>query len=295
MVDSDVQTRVTALESLNNAVPAGLDCLVVIYSANKANSHKRYLLEKDSLSIGRGSDNEIVLDSDSVSRKHSKVVKRGTNWYIVDCSSTNGTYVNDAMVHEYPLRQGDQVKIGDTIFKYLTGADIESQYHETIYQMTIIDGLTTVYNKRYLLETLDREIPRAKRYKRPLSVIMFDIDFFKKINDTFGHLAGDHVLKEIAQLVKSRVRPDDTVARYGGEEFTAILPETTLEGAQKIAEDLRQRVQERVFNFEGEDIRVTISMGAAQLEGDENTSALLRLADEKLYRAKKTGRNQVCI
>lgn len=293
MQDSDIKTRVTPLEELRPS-KAGSDCLVVIYSSDQRQFGKRYVLGDEPLTVGRGQENRIVLDNDSVSRRHCRIEKRNTSWHVVDLDSTNGTYVNDGQVTEYQLRRGDQVKIGDTIVKFLSGSDLEAQYHETIYRMTIIDGLTQIHNKRYLMETLEREIPRARRHARPLSVVMFDIDHFKGINDNYGHLAGDYVLKELATLVKSRLRPDDIVGRYGGEEFCALLPETSLAGAASIAEDLRKRVQERRFVFEGESIPVTVSLGCSELGGEMDVLTLVKTADEKLYDAKRGGRNRVC-
>jgi diguanylate cyclase (GGDEF)-like protein len=294
MDDPDVKTRVTPLEELR-APRAGLDCMVVIYSSDARVFGKRFVLERETLTLGRGQENVITLDNDSVSRRHCRIERRGAAWYVCDLDSTNGTYVNDELVKEYQLRRGDQVKIGDTILKYLSGSDVEAQYHETIYKMTIVDGLTQVHNKRYLLETLDREIPRARRHGRPLSALMFDIDHFKKINDTFGHLAGDYVLKEMATLVKSRLRPDDVFGRYGGEEFCALLPETPLVGAGAIAEDLRRKVQERSFVFENEQIAVTVSIGCAELGPEMDVTGLVKAADEKLYASKHAGRNRVSI
>lgn len=293
MQDSDIKTRVTPLEELRPS-KFGQDCLVVIYSSDQRQFGKRYVLGDEPLTVGRGQENRIVLDNDSVSRRHCRIEKRNSSWHVVDLDSTNGTYVNDAQVTEYQLRRGDQVKIGDTIVKFLSGSDLEAQYHETIYKMTIIDGLTQIHNKRYVMETLEREIPRARRHGRPLSVLMFDIDHFKGINDNFGHLAGDYVLKELATLVKSRLRPDDIVGRYGGEEFCALLPETSLAGAASIAEDLRKRVEERRFIFEGESMPVTVSLGCAELGGEMDLLVLIKSADEKLYDAKRGGRNRVC-
>lgn len=295
MQDSDIKTRVTPLEELKLGAKSGMDCLVVIYSGDSRQFGKRYVLERDVLTVGRGQENVVVLDNDSVSRRHCRIERRASSWHVVDLDSTNGTYVNDELVKEYQLRRGDQVKIGDTIVKYLSGSDVEAQYHETIYRMTIVDGLTGVHNKRFLLEALDKEIPRGRRHGRPLSVVMFDIDHFKKINDTYGHLAGDYVLKELAQLVKSRLRPDDIFARYGGEEFAALLPETPVDGAGAIGEDLRRRIEERRFVFEGEVIPVTMSLGAAELTGEMDGTGLIKHADEKLYEAKHAGRNRVCI
>ena len=293
MQDSDIKTRVTPLEELRPS-KAGSDCLVVIYSNDQRQFGKRYVLGDDPLTIGRGQENRVVLDNDSVSRRHCRAEKRGPAWFIVDLDSTNGTYVNDEQVTELTLRRGDQVKVGDTILKFLSGSDLEAQYHETIYNMTIVDGLTQINNKRYLMETLEREIPRARRHMRPLSVVMFDIDHFKSINDNYGHLAGDYVLKELATLVKGRLRPDDVLGRYGGEEFLAALPETDLEGAASIAEDLRRRIEERRFVFEGETIAVTVSLGCGELDGKMDVTGLIKAADEKLYAAKNSGRNRVC-
>jgi diguanylate cyclase (GGDEF)-like protein len=192
------------------------------------------------------------------------------------------------------LRKGDQLKIGDTIFKYLSGSDVEAQYHETIFNMTITDGLTDVSNKKQLDTVLTKEIPRALRHARQLSMLMVDIDHFKNVNDTYGHLAGDSVLRDLASILKKRLRPDDEIGRYGGEEFCAILPETSLEGAVRIGEELRHLVEGHSFVVEGEQIKVTISIGAAELKKGMDMKAIYKAADEMLYQAKRSGRNRVC-
>jgi len=293
-VDSDIKTRVTPLEELKLPSKPGSDCLVIIYSSDARQFGKRHVLGPEPVLLGRGSENTIVLENDSVSRRHCKIEKRGRTYHVQDLSSTNGTYVNDELITDYQLRRGDQVKVGDTIFKFLSGSDMEAQYHETIYKMTIVDGLTGVNNKRFLMETLEREIPRARRHQRPLTLVMFDIDHFKHINDTYGHLAGDYVLKELAQLVKGRLRPDDVLGRYGGEEFCVVLPETELQGGSSIAEELRVLVQDHSFVFEQERINVTISLGVAILQDDNDVSSFIKAADERLYAAKRDGRNRVC-
>jgi diguanylate cyclase (GGDEF)-like protein len=178
--------------------------------------------------------------------------------------------------------------------KYLSGADAEANYHEEIYRMTIVDGLTQIHNKRYLYEALEREITRARRHDRPLALLLFDIDFFKRINDHYGHLAGDYVLRELADAVKTRIRRDEVFARYGGEEFVIVLPETTLEGARALAESIREKVAEHEFTFQNERIAVTISVGCSVLVDDEGANDLIRRADEMLYEAKRGGRNRVC-
>jgi len=272
------------------------DCLVVIYTKEPTLLGKRFVLDASPTRIGRGTDNHIVLDSDSVSRRHAHFDSRGKQWIVADDGSTNGTYCNDEQVlREIVVHNGDRVKIGSTIFKFLSGADVESQYHEEIYRLTIIDGLTQVHNKRYLYEALERELIRGRRHSRHLAVLMFDIDHFKRINDLHGHLAGDFVLKELARIVQSRIRRDEVFARYGGEEFCIILPETMLDGTVELGERLRQQIQDHTFVFQQDKIKVTISIGCAVLtEEDRNAGELLKRADERLYQAKNSGRNRVC-
>ena len=293
--DHDIKTRVTTLEELK-VKRKGDDCLVVIYAANEADLGKRFVLQKDVTNIGRDRDNDIVLDSDSVSRRHAKIEHRDGHFHVVDLDSTNGTFINDeaepATVSQ--MRRGDQLKIGDTIFKYLSGSDVEAQYHETIFNMTITDGLTDVSNKKQLDSVLIKEIPRALRHARQLSLLMVDIDHFKDVNDTYGHLAGDSVLRDLAGILQKRLRPDDELGRYGGEEFCAILPETSVEGAARIGEELRARVEEHAFMVEGEQIKVTISIGVAELKKGMDHKAFYKAADEMLYQAKRSGRNRVC-
>ncbi len=297
MTDSDEKTRVTTIvqKSDGGDRPKGNDCLVVIYTKEPTLLGKRFVLDSARISIGRGSENQIVLEGDS--RLAQALPFRATNavWWAVDDNSTNGTYVNDdQIVREQPLSNGDRIKVGPTIFKYLSGFDVEAQYHEEIYRMTIIDGLTQAHVKRYLLEALEKEIIRARRHARDLVFLMFDIDHFKKINDYHGHLAGDYVLKELARIVQGRIRRDEVFARYGGEEFAIVLPETALEGARALAEGLREKVEESRFVFQNESIQVTVSVGVAMLADSDRTSTeLIKRADEKLYEAKRGGRNRV--
>jgi two-component system cell cycle response regulator len=299
--DFDEKTRVTQVvqppPTGSSAAKNTTDCLVVIYTKEPTLLGKRFVLDHNPTRVGRGADNHVVLDGDSVSRRHAHFEQRGTAWLVVDDGSTNGTYCNDEQIaREATLKNGDRVKVGPTIFKFLSGADVEAQYHEEIYRMTIIDGLTQIHNKRYLYEALEREIVRGRRHERHLAVLLFDIDHFKRINDMHGHLAGDFVLKEVARIVQSRIRRDEVFARYGGEEFAIILPETSLDGAAALAENLRQKVAEHSFVFQADSIRVTISLGVALMqENDRQANDLIKRADERLYAAKNSGRNRVCV
>jgi two-component system, cell cycle response regulator len=285
------KTVVTVISRISDR-PAGKEaCLVVIYGLDLG---KKYNVDRPSIVLGRSSKADIQVDQESVSRNHCKLINTGKSIMLRDLGSTNGTYVNDELVDEYVLRDGDLIKIGRCIFKFLSGDNIENAYHEEIYRLTTIDGLTQVYNKRYFIETLEREIGRAHRYRRDLSLIMFDIDHFKVINDSYGHLAGDHVLKQLASVIRSRIRREDILARYGGEEFAIILPEIDSYNALQFAEKIRSLVEMASFKFEEADIPVTISIGVASLTPElQEPHEFIRVADEHMYEAKQSGRNRV--
>jgi len=286
------KTVVTSISRITERPSAKEACLVVIYGSELG---KKYNLNSSSLVIGRSSKCDIQTDKESISRNHSKIVNTGKSILVRDLGSTNGTYVNDEPIDEYVLRDGDLIKIGRTIFKFLTGGNIENAYHEEIYRLTTIDGLTQIFNKRYFLETLEREIARSQRYRRALSLVMFDIDHFKKINDSFGHLAGDYVLKHLASTVKTKIRREDLFARYGGEEFAIVLPEIDGGNSRAFAEKIRQIVEREDFRFENAKIQVTISMGVGSIDDElTDAAALIKRADDRLYEAKTSGRNRVC-
>jgi two-component system, cell cycle response regulator len=290
--DLKSKTVVTVISKITDRPAAKEACLVVIYGQELG---RKYNLEASSIIIGRSSKCDIQIDQESISRNHCKLINTGKSVLVRDLGSTNGTYINDNPVDEHVLRDGDLVKIGRTIFKFLTGGNIENAYHEEIYRLTTVDGLTQIFNKRYFMEVLEREISRAHRYGRELSLIMFDIDHFKQVNDTFGHLAGDHVLKHLASVIKSRIRREDIMARYGGEEFAIILPEIDGNNARHLAEKIRRLIEKTVFKFENTEIPVTISIGVSISHSDAETpEELIKSVDEKLYEAKRKGRNCVC-
>ena len=291
----DWKTRITKVKPLERPANAESEeaCLVLIYPPGQDLGRRYELVGMGELTIGRGSDCDIQIDRDSVSRRHARLARQGGRWTVIDLGSTNGSYVNDVPIAERTLREGDLLRIGNAIFKFLTGGNVESQYHEEIYRMTIIDGLTQAYNKRYFLENLERELARCTRHGRPLSLLLFDIDHFKAINDEHGHLTGDFVLRELARRVKGRVRRDEILARYGGEEFAVILPETSRENAMKVGEDLRNIVAGSGFDFEGDQVPVTISIGVSTTQTEVPMDQFIRIADENLYKAKRSGRNRV--
>ncbi|MBM4321607.1 MAG: GGDEF domain-containing protein [Deltaproteobacteria bacterium] len=289
---SGESTRITQLDGWGSVQLPGHPCLVIIYGARLG---QRFLLPQGTmLVVGRERDSDIALVEDAVSRKHAEISSTEQGVQLLDLDSTNGTYINGKPVSQVRLTQGDLVKIGGTIFKFLDSGNVESAYFEEIYRMTIMDGLTEIHNRRYLLETMERELPRARRHGRPLSLILFDLDHFKQVNDNFGHLTGDHVLREMAAIIRQRVRREEVFARYGGEEFVILLPETLLEPARHYAEQLRKLVERHTFLFEGRELAMTISLGVAELiAGMSTPQELIQAADQMLYQAKSRGRNRV--
>lgn len=291
---SEWKTRITKISHTEPKRQKGDACLVLIYPPGPEMG-KRWTLSEREIILGRGSDCDVQIDRDSVSRRHARVFEVDGEWHVEDLGSTNGSYINDRPIRRAPLTDADFLKIGSAIFKFLSGTGVETSYYEEIYRMTIIDGLTGAHNKRYFMEFLEREIARCARHERPLSLLMFDIDHFKDINDTHGHLTGDHVLKEMARRLLERVRKDELLARYGGEEFAAVLPETDHVGAMKFAEQIRSIVSNKPFEYEGNVLNISISVGVSTTNGEAalEREAFIRLADENLYRAKNDGRNRV--
>jgi two-component system, cell cycle response regulator len=278
------KTRLSQISRIaDRRLAGGVASLVQIYGKDIG---RKYALDQPQLTIGRGPDNPIVCDMDNVSRSHCRVFLQRGSVHVEDMQSTNGTFVNDIEIHAARrLNNGDLIKVGGSIFKYIDGDNIEQLYYEEIYRMAIIDGLTQVYNKRYLVEFLERELSRCQRYARPLSLVMFDLDHFKKVNDQFGHLAGDYVLKHI--------RKEECFARYGGEEFAIVLPDTPKVNAVVLAEKVRVAVETSLFEFENNRIPVTITMGVAEMAKGDTTERFVSRADEKLYVGKQGGRNRV--
>jgi two-component system, cell cycle response regulator len=294
LIEKVTETWVTAAErpvsiSSRNA------CLVHIYPTGPSMG-TRYTLGDTPLVIGRASDCNIRINDHSVSRRHARIQPGADGYYAVDLQSTNGTYINDIPASMYKLKDGDYLRVGNCIYRFLIGGNVETEYHEEIYRLTIIDGLTEIHNKRYLMEFLDRELARSTRHNRPLSLVMIDIDRFKAINDQHGHLGGDFTLRELAVRIKGSVRKEELFARYGGEEFTAVLPETPLEGALIVADRMLKVINQTPFMFEEKTFGVTISAGVVSTQGEAGVTPidLLRRADEKLYQAKEQGRNRVC-
>jgi diguanylate cyclase (GGDEF)-like protein len=291
----DQDTLVTVNDPAQVPRVTGDDCLVIIHRRDGLRLTKRIALSRPIIRIGRDTANDVVLDDTEVSRHHARVEARGRGWVLMDVGSTNGTFLNDRELEGCAkLVRGDRLKIGSHIFKFLTGDDVESAYHDEIYQLSITDNLTGIPNRRALRDEFAREFSRARRHALPTSFLMLDIDRFKDVNDTFGHLAGDAVLARVASAARAATRDGDTVARYGGEEIAVLMPQTDLVEAAVVAERIRAAIADLVIEYRGLAIQVTVSVGCAALCNlDMDFDDLVQRADAKLYEAKAAGRNCV--
>jgi diguanylate cyclase (GGDEF)-like protein len=286
---------VTVNDPAVEGVVYGTDCLVIIHRRDGLPLTKRIDLSRSIMRIGRDTNNDIVLEDTEVSRRHARLEARGRSWVLMDVGSTNGTFLNDRELDAcVKLKGGDRVKIGSQIFKFLTGDDVESAYHDEIYRLSITDNLTGIPNQRALRDELRREVSRARRHTLPTTFLMLDIDRFKDVNDRFGHLAGDAVLARVAAAVREATRDGDMVARYGGEEIAVLMPQTDLPEACGVAERIRTRIEALVTEYRGLSIGVTVSIGCASLRTeDADLDDLVKRTDDKLYEAKSGGRNRV--
>lgn len=258
---------------------------------------KQWLITRSDMTIGRSVETELYISDASLSRSHAKFEIEGNDIYILDLGSTNKTIVNGSVLPPMVKRKlfnNDQIKTGNVIFKYLEKGNLESITNQQVYEKAQKDALTGAYSKGALLEKGPEAVKRAEVLNEPLSVITFDIDFFKKINDSYGHPGGDYILKELGHLMQSKlVRSNDYFARYGGEEFVIILQATSLKTAQEVAERIRQTVEAHPFVFEKKKIKVTISIGVSSIAASDNWEKIYNRADQALYQSKQTGRNKV--
>ncbi len=252
----------------------------------------------DIVTLGRSAECTFPFDDASLSRDHARVMRVGSEYVLRDDGSRNGTFVNNQrLAKATTLRDGDRVQLGsNTLLRFALVDEQEEAALRRVYEAAILDGLTGVFNRKHLEERIVAELAFAQRHHFPLAVVIIDVDYFKKVNDGYGHLAGDAVLKGVASLLQSIVRPEDVLARYGGEEFVVVARATTSAQGIELAERLRQAIEISPITFEDNQIRVTASAGVAAI-GDPgiatDRAALLGAADARLYRAKESGRNRV--
>lgn len=272
--------------------------VTVFRTHDRANIGRMYKLEGADMVIGRSPDVEVQLEDDGISRRHAKIVSTPDgDFQIVDLGSTNGTWVDEQRVQSARLRHGALIQIGtNTVLKYIQDP-VEEKFQRDLYESAVRDGLTRAYNKKYFEDTLRREFASCLRHQLPLALVLFDLDHFKRINDTYGHPAGDEVLRRVAERISATVRAEDLFARYGGEEFAVLLREASGPQALIAAERLRSAIADRPIVVDGQPLPVTISVGVAILgQGDtDRPESLIDAADRALYRAKREGRNRVSL
>lgn len=299
MIDDDLDytTALHTLDSEDDQQRSKRHAVLIVMSG-PTTGQTIFLESKTTWKLGRLNDCDIVFHDASVSRIHSILnFEQPNHWYIEDQGSSNGTYVNGKRALEKTeLQPGDKVQLGSTIItKFVLQDEVEAAFQRELYESATKDALTGLYSKRFFMDQLDTEFNYHQRIKKPISIVMADLDHFKKINDNLGHIAGDSVLRECGKLFLSILRKGDMIGRYGGEEIIFLLRDTPLSGAKIFAERLRKLVENHPFKFEEKRVPVTVSIGAASAESENYSTPLelIKVADEYLYRAKQNGRNRV--
>lgn len=280
--------------SVPEDVQSGRGCVLQIYPAT-AQAEMILLNDRRTL-IGRELSCGITLDDNVVSRIHAAIDLEGSSYSIVHLGSRNGTFVDDKLLRsQRRLHGGEHIRIGGTILKFMASMDEEAQYHAVVQELMTLDPLTNVYNRSFLMSTLEKLLSRCQFTTHSVSVIMIDIDYFKRVNDSYGHLIGDEVLRLFSERVRNVLRPDDVLCRLGGEEFVVLSERTRLGDAAGIAERIRLTVASAPFSTQGGPIAITCSLGV--MTADEanvcKVDELLSRADELMYAAKSSGRNCV--
>src|SRR3954463_6706425 len=285
--DEGESTRITNLASLESELRARRQqvhaYLVVLAGTNLGEAYK---IDGPESVVGRAMSAQLRLNDDGISRRHCRVLSIGGRVIIEDLGSANGTLVNGEMVQHQELKEGDKIRLGaNTMLKFTYQDKLDETFQQQMYDAALRDGLTKCYNKKFFIDRLDTEFAYAKRHKTMLSVVIFDVDHFKKVNDNFGHLAGDAVLVHLARITQSMLRTEDVAARYGGEEFAIICRGIPLLNAGVVGERMRAAVETHNFEFQGKRLAVTISVGVAALPEAQipNAAGLVGEADAALY------------
>jgi two-component system, cell cycle response regulator len=253
-------------------------------------------LEQFPFTVGRHPTNSLRVDEDSISRFHARIVKQGDEFLVEDMGSRNGTFIGGKRVTRGKLEHDGWLQFGPRVSFRFSMTDVrEERLLRKLYESSTRDALTGAYNRMHFEERLRAEVAYALRHRTQASLLVLDLDHFKRINDTYGHPAGDAVLKGATDACIRALRTEDVFARFGGEEFAVVLRGIELKGAARLAERLRQAVAAQVVEYDGQQIKVTFSAGCAALACCErpNADELIAVADRRLYAAKAQGRNRV--
>jgi diguanylate cyclase (GGDEF)-like protein len=250
---------------------------------------------KDQTVLGRDLLADIVIEDSAVSRRHATILLHEGMYYVSDLNSANGTFVNGTRVNRTPLQNGDRIQIGPRIvLRFALLDEAEEIMHRQLFESSTRDALTGAFNKKYITERLVAEVAHSLRHQSSLELVVFDLDKFKQVNDVYGHLVGDQVLRAVSDRVHAVIRSEDVFGRFGGEEFVVI---SRASDASRLAERIRAAVEQHAIETERGILHVTLSLGVARLDelgNQASATALLDKADLRLLTAKRSGRNQVC-
>jgi diguanylate cyclase (GGDEF)-like protein len=294
-VDWDDETKVSAKDEIEKPPAAQHRDRAYLIVLAGSSVGEMYKVSDGQTIIGRGQQADVQVTDEGISRRHAEIVHERDEIVIRDLGSTNGTFCNGERIREHVLTDGDKIQVGSTtILKFTFHDSLDETFQRQMYESALRDGLTKIFNKKYFLDRLESEFAYAIRHHSPLSLIMFDIDHFKRINDSHGHLAGDHALTTLARVVQDAIRQEDVFARYGGEEFAVICRGIDLAGAAAFGERVRRQVELHAFQYESAPLKVTVSVGVGSAnESMRAPTDLVATADDALYQAKRQGRNRV--
>jgi two-component system, cell cycle response regulator len=265
-------------------------------------------LDRAEVTVGRALDADIRVNDARASRLHARVITEVvsetgvTRYRLKDLDSTNGTILNGKPIEQAFLQDGDKFEIGDQLIRFEMLDEIDREFQQQIHRLLVHDELTGLLTSKSFFSELRREAARAASDSMPFCVLMMDIDHFKEVNDTFGHLVGSETLEEVGAVIKKTLRAGDVGARFGGEEFAAFLLDADYAQGIVAAERVRLAIERHEFSAvrrgspeEARSHRITISLGVASFPDDgRDPIQLVELADSALYRAKRSGRNRVC-
>jgi two-component system cell cycle response regulator len=267
---------------------------VVVLSGDRMG--EMFPLKNDRTTIGRGLQTDVRINDEGISRTHAVVEVEDGDYLLSDAGSTNGTFANGSKVDRYKLQEGDKIQIGaSSVLKFTYHDDLDEDFQRNLYESALRDRLTGIFNRGYFSNRLESDVAFALRHGKPLSLVIFDIDGFKHVNDEHGQPVGDQVLSTLAHRVLGTTRSEDIFARYGGEEFALICRDVDAIRASRAAYRIKETVAGKPFEVGGKSLAVTVSVGVADLGMlvEPKAEALVEAADAALFLAKRSGKNRV--
>ncbi|MFB6263541.1 MAG: diguanylate cyclase [Bradymonadaceae bacterium] len=293
--EDTLQLEKNRVEHLQTGYEGQEDACIIVISGSQVG--RMVKLGGGGVTLGRHPTCDLELDDLGVSREHARVERDDDSVYIQDLDSSNGTFLNGREIERRrELSDGDKLSVGaSTILKFTYQDPFEETFQRKMYEASLRDSLTDAYNRKYLQSYLRSELSFSERHSTVLSLILYDFDDFERINNRYGHLAGDTVLVEVADMVRTSIREEDVFARFGGDEFAVISRKIGGDDAETFADRLREMIAEKTFSYEGDTFEITLSLGVASTDYLEpsNPRDFLTFADTALYRAKDDGGDSV--